>query len=394
MKNQKIAILTFFKSGNFGGELQAYALQKKLRVLGYDVEVLHQLRPVVSKDYVHTGNFTPIYVPTDNSTRRSKINRKIVKLVSQVHNIFFGRHARTRAKRFEQFEKEHINLTKRIFYSFDELYNENLGYDTYIVGSDQVWNFEYPFSPEPYFLTFAERHSKRISYAASIGHSKLPEEIAEKYKEWLKDFDFISTREEQAAQLVKEITGRSDVKTVLDPSLLIKKDEWKEYLKLEDVQTTGERYLLIYTLIESKHVFELAIQIANRLNLKIKRVIPRAWTRENYPEVENIFDAGPKEFVQLFMNASFVITNSFHGTAFSINFNVPFLSVPRTTKKTNSRFVNILKLTGLEARLIYDGESRPIDDLLTADFTTANEQLDNERKKAIQYLVNALDSKK
>ncbi|WP_158210641.1 polysaccharide pyruvyl transferase family protein [Myroides phaeus] len=385
---KKIAILTFFKSGNFGGELQAYALQKVLRESGYNVEVLHQLRPN-NKEFIDTGNYKPIYSPQDKKTKSSRIKGKIVANVTKIYNGLFGKNARVRAKRFDEFERTHINLTPKVFYSFDDLYNSNLDYDIYVVGSDQVWNFEYIFSPEPYFLTFAQSGAKRVSYAASIGHSELPEEIKPFYKKWIDQFDSISLREQQGVDIVKSISDKEAI-TVLDPTLLIKKAEWVKYLGVDNLDK-NEKYLLIYTLVESKYVFEKAFEIAKHLNLKIKRVVPRSWTREVYSNVENIFDAGPIEFIELFANASFVLTNSFHGTAFSVNFNIPFYSIPKKTKKTNSRFINLLKLVGLSDRIVYDGENRDVLNSIEVDFSKANQKLDEERVKSLEFLYKSIN---
>lgn len=387
MKTKKIAVLTFFKSGNFGGELQAYALQKKLRELGYDVEVLHQLRPT-NKNFKYSEKFKPIFTLTDKKSKRSKINSKISKII-KYFLAFFSKNQKVKLNKFEEFEHKHINLSKKTYCSFEDLYTHEMDYDVFIAGSDQIWNYSLSFSPEPYFLTFADDDKTKISYAASIGHSEIPDNVGRLYKKWLDSFNFISTREEQGAQLLENLLGKQ-VETVIDPTLLIKKEDWCRYFQIQE--ETGEKYLLIYTLVESKFVFKTAIEIANKLNLKIKRILPVAWTRENYDEVENILDAGPIDFVRLFANASFVITNSFHGTAFSVNFNIPFLSVPREYKKTNSRFINLLHLTNLSDRLVYDGSPIVVDEFLKADFQKSNLILEKERDRSLSLLLKAINS--
>jgi hypothetical protein len=384
---KKIAILTFFKSGNFGGELQAYALQKKLRVLGYDVEVLHQLRPN-NKEFVKTKNFLPIINLVDKVSKKNKINSFLSKKISSVASIVFNKRYRLRQDRFNDFEDNHINLTKKIFRSFDDLYDQKFDYDIFIVGSDQVWNYTNGFSPEPYFLTFVKNNAKKISYAASIGHSVIPDEIKGQYVNWFNNIDFISTREEQAEEIVKKLTDKEAI-TVLDPTFLIKKEEWLSYLPTKEIINTP--YLLIYTLVESPYIFKLAREIADKKKLKIVRVISQCWTREHPDGVKNIYDAGPIEFVSLFQHASFVLTNSFHGTAFSINFNIPFFSIPRKTKKNNSRFINILNQTNLSDRLIYDGDVFPTEDKYDLDFNESNELLDMKRDFSLNFLVTSIE---
>jgi hypothetical protein len=385
---KKIGILTFFKSGNFGGELQAYALQKKLRMLGYDVEVLHQLRPM-NKEFILTPSFKPIIQLADKVSKRNRLNNQISKFITILANVLFYRRYNIRRKKFDSFETRQMNLSKKMFTSFDDLYSTKHDYDVFIVGSDQVWNFTNGFSPEPYFLTFVEKNKKKISYAASFGHSQIPVEIQSLYKSWLSALDFISTREIEGEKIVKDLTTKN-VTTVLDPTFLLTKEEWKNNISIIDKPRTN--YLLIYTLVESPYIFSLARKIAKQKKLKIIRVISKSWTHELYFGVKNIYTAGPEEFVSLFMNATFVLTNSFHGTAFSINFNIPFYTIPRKNKKNNSRITSILKLSNLESRLLYDGDPIPTDFEPSNYFQGVNEILENLRMHSMDFLNKSINT--
>ncbi len=384
---KKIAVLTFFKAENYGGDLQAYALQKKLKMIGYDVEVLHQLCPF-HKEYIKSNSFKPIIELQDRVSRKGKINTNISKLISKIASLFFWKRNQKRINRFLKFDLEFIKPTLKIFYNFDILYKEDLEFDIFITGSDQVWNYTNGFSPEPFFLTFAKEGKRKIAYAASIGHTTIPEEIQGKYAEWFNSLDFISTREVQAENLVKEISDK-DAITVLDPIFLLKKEDWLSNLNIKE--TVKDKYLLIYSLAESTYIFSLALHIAKKKNLKILNIIPNCWTTSHYNNVKNIFDAGPIEFVQLFANASFVLTNSFHGTSFSINFNIPFFALPRKNKKNNSRFINILDKTKLSSRLIYDGSNFPVDEEFNLSFNECNEILEVERLKSLNFLISSIE---
>jgi hypothetical protein len=387
---KRIAVLTFFNAKNYGGDLQAFALQKKLSLLRYEVKVIQLFRPQ-NKEFIRSNNFLPIINLTDKISKKAKLNSKITNFISKLAKIVFKKRFTTRQNRFLSFEKENINLSEEIFYNFDQLYNRDLPYDIFITGSDQVWNYTNGFSPEPYFLTFVKKGKKKISYAASIGHSNIPAEIEEKYRTWFNNIDYISTREEQAEQLIKDISGK-DAITALDPTFLLTMEEW---LKIFNVQKqNSDSYLLIYNLSKSPYLFKLAQFIAKRKNFKIIRIVPSCWTLEHHIGIKNIYDAGPVEFVKLFANASFVLTNSFHGTAFSINFNIPFFTVQRRNNKTNSRFINILNKTNLYQRLIYDDSPFPVENIFDLDFSQSNHLLDFERSKSLDFLINSIEIEK
>jgi hypothetical protein len=384
---KKIAILTFFKSGNFGGELQAYALQKKLRLMNYNVEVIHQLRPN-TPGFKSTENFKPLIELSDSVSKKNKRNMWLAKKIDFIARIIFSKRFKVRNQKFLNFEEKHINLTKTIYYNFDELYAAKLNFDIFIVGSDQVWNYTNGFSSEPYFLTFAPKRSTKISYAASFGHADLPESIKDKYSKWLRDFDRISTREIQGERIVKEITSLP-CQTVLDPTLVLSREEWD--ILFSDKPIVNEKYILIYTLVESKFILELSRRVATELGItKIIRLIPNCWTREVYSYVENVYDAGPIEFINYFRNASFVLTNSFHGTAFSVNFNIPFYTIPRENKKNNSRFFSLLELTNLENRIIFDGD-KDFKLLLEVDFKLSNLKLQQLREESLNFLIDSIE---
>lgn len=383
---KKIAILTFVKSTNYGGALQAFALQKKLCLLNYDVSLLHQLRPG-NKKFIKSDNFLPIIELRDKLSKRARLNRHISNLIGKLASIVFQKRNQKRIKRFLDFENDYLNLTNNIFYSFDDLYKEKLQYNIYITGSDQVWNYTNGFSPEPYFLTFAKEGQKKISYAASIGHSIIPEEIQDNYKKWFNNIDHISTREDQAELLVKQISGKPAI-TVLDPTFLLRKEDWINIFPQKN--EINEPYLLIYNRNISANILTLAQKIAKTKKLKIVSIILNCWTLEHRQKIKNIYDAGPVEFVNLFSNASFVLTNAFHGTAFSIIFNIPFFSIPRENSPIKSRLINILKKTNLLHRLIYDGTIFPKEKDWDLNFPEANKLLDIERDKSINFLITAI----
>ena len=385
---KRIAILTFLHAYNYGAELQCFALQYKLRLLKYKVEVIDLYRPL-NKEFVKSNNYKQIFSFKDRRTLRKKINIFIMHSLGCLFRLIYRRRSKNRKRLFYEFHEKYTNLTKQKFYNFDSLYVANWSlYSHFVVGSDQVWNFENPFSPEPYFLTFAPKTAKKISYAASLGHKILPNIVAEKYKQWFADFDSISLREQEGAELVSRLL-KKDVECVLDPTLLLSRQEW--YDKFGLVDKNVEKYVLVYVLVHSDYSVNLAKYIASKLNLKVKLIATSIWSSyASKKGVEILYNIGPKEFVELFANAFFVVTNSFHGTAFSVNFNKPFYSTPRSKNLVNSMFTSLLNKVGLSDRLLYDGSEFPSKIITDIDFESVNMHLEKERQHSLAYLFSAL----
>ena len=316
---KKILILSFRNPFNYGAELQVFALGKKLRMLGYNVEVLDLARPNFDTDACPSKLLKRHY----NDTFKSRL---IVKLSFFKRRLFWALHWKRSKLKFQlsnEFHDHYNSFTTHRYRNFDELYTVSLDYTHYIVGSDQVWNYEYPFSLDPYFLSFVKK-GKKIAYAASIGHSKLPDYQKEYYRKHLLTFDVISMRELQGSSIVSELLDKQ-IETVVDPTIIITPEEWKEIFHIKDVQNNA---VIIYLRSYRPYAILLAREIARRYGLK---KIIYITTEVKYPfkdhDVECRFDVSAPEFVSLFYNASFIITNSFHGTAFAVNFGKRFFCV-------------------------------------------------------------------
>ena len=156
---------------------------------------------------------------------------------------------------------------------------------------------------------------------------------------------------------------------VLDPTLLLNPEDWNKVAAEPDIK---KPYILLYVLMHSAYITKLAYYISRKTGYSIVR-IARGNIREGIEcKVKNLYDAGPSEFLGLFKNASFVLTSSFHGTAFSINYNKPFYSVVRKGGSVNSRIINILKRMHLESRMLFVGEAFPKEESISVDFSEAN----------------------
>ena len=380
----KVGVITIVRVNNYGAELQAFATQKALQMSGYDAEII---------DYYYFTNTRHIATKQSKPVFNMPLKLRIVVWLYPWYNRFKRlkgdkQNYKSREQRFEAFHKQYTRFSHE-YKRIEDLYSAEMTYDAYIVGSDQVWNPNNYTSLDPYFLKFAPRGKKKISYASSFGVSSIPEKTVAYYKDALGGLDAISVREENAVKLVEEISGRS-AQWVLDPTLLLRRDDWLKYAN----KPAGipERYVLIYEVTPCTYLKDLALYLADRAMCRVVRINREAVREEKDEEVINVMDGGPAEFIWLFGNATMVVTNSFHGTAFSLNMNKDFYVVTPVRKSNNSRQKSILKLFGIEDRLVVENSSLDIE-IKKVDYTHVNAVLDVQREKSLSYLKNAIDGK-
>lgn len=383
---KRIGIITIVKVNNYGAELQAYATQRMLILLGYYVELI---------DYVYykSWNFKDSQMSRSLIPIRLRghlmywIKYRLINMVVSIILPLVNGAVRRRKERFELFHKNNSRFSNR-YGSMDELYENAPDYDIYMTGSDQVWN-PFAFSNiEPYFLTFAPKGKRKVSYAASLGVNEIPNKLKDKYRQWLGNYDFISLREENGRNYIKQIL-KTDVEWVIDPTLLLGKREW---MKVSEIYPNiPEHYVLIYQLANSITIENLALRIGEEKGIPVYRICKRAYCVRETASISNILDAGPSEFISLIANADYLITNSFHGTAFAINFSIPFYTVVSATKKNNCRMESLLSLVNLKKRLLKDDVAvNNIDITTEVNFTYVQELLQKEREKSEEYLRMAV----
>lgn len=385
---RRIGIITISKTNNYGAELQAYASQKKLQLLGFDAELIDYLY-YKHKDHIETKESAPAI----SFSRVEKIKHSLLyRLVSPFYEDFlcyFKEKIRVRKKNFKSF---HENNTKYspVYRSIKELYVAKHQYDVYIAGSDQIWNPSTGTSMAPYFLEFAPKDKLKMSFASSFGVSIIDKKYYPLYKNYISNLDVLGVREEDGVSLVKEIAG-VEATRVLDPTLLLNKEEWKDVI--HKPMQRKMKYIVIYVLHESEPLIKIAHYLNLKLGYEIIKLTKRAYSNTSYPGIINIEDAGPSEYIDLFMNASFVLTNSFHGTAFSTNFNVPFFAILNRERKNNSRMINFLKMIGLEERIVWEDIDNfdSLDAMFHCDFYNANVILQNEREASLSFLTNNIN---
>ncbi|WP_377887504.1 polysaccharide pyruvyl transferase family protein [Alkalihalobacillus sp. R86527] len=361
----KCGILTFHRAQNFGAILQAYALQQSVEKLGAECEVIDYRSPHIEKYY------QPITLKTLPSIK------KMAAIV-----IKNGR-VKNNRDNFDLFTNNHLKTSSIIYEDKGQLENSKERYDKFITGSDQVWSYLTAGFDKSYFLDFVDKKEKKHSYAASFGVESIPTEYKKEYTDMLKDFENISLREEQGAQILNELLS-IDPLVVLDPTMLLNKTEWSE---ISHETSEDQEYLLLYVIAESKSILSLAKEIAKKRDLKIIYINDRLYKRSG---MENRSKISVDEWIALFLNANCIVTNSFHGVAFSINFQKDFFMqyLPEPAK-VNSRLENILNKFELNARHITDIYN--FDKVEDINYSQVHKILESERSIALDYLSEVIE---
>ena len=391
----KIGIITFVKCDNYGAELQAYALQKKLNSIGYDAEVVDMEKEAG----VVEGTFSTYKNAIINRYKQFGVfkgTKKIIQLIVDKYRLkkAYEKNREKAQKKHEIFNNFFYQMIRHSekYYTLEELRNaKRLPYDVLIAGSDQIWNYMQTRYLDVFFLMMANQWgAKKISYAASFSVSSIPNDLKEKYKIYLENMDSISVREINGIDIAKSCANR-EAKLVLDPTLLLNRDEWVRNLALEDYLPKEKKYVVIYTLSGSHYIYSLAKKIASNYGVDVINIKSGFSRIDGDDGIIHICDAGPREFISIYNHAIYVITDSFHGTAFSINFNIPFTTLLNPASNINSRALSILKLTRTENRLIYDDDTHAGPSDLNMDFSKVNEILSDWRKKSLDYIRENLN---
>lgn len=383
---KKVGIITIVNVNNYGAELQAFATFRKLQLMGYNAKIIN---------YLYYKDWRYIDSKMSRSFNSMSIKGKIIyfakyRVASFVLNKILPLICKDVKQRIANFNSFHQHNTRfsKLYKSMKDLYTDTPIYDVYMVGSDQVWNPNASSSIEPYFLTFAPHSALTVSYASSFGVSKIENNsIANRIKLGLSSIKTISVRESSGVNLVKELTGRT-AQLVCDPTLLLNKSEWTMFMK--PVSNMPQRYVLIYQLSESDAIVKLATRIGKQEQIPVYRICKRAFKVKKDKGVVNILNAGPSEFLSLITNASFIITNSFHGTAFSINFDVPFYTVVSAKKKNNNRMESLLDYVGLGKRIVKDDVDITNLPIVGYDVNATQLKLKSFRLESEKFLEDAL----
>ncbi len=315
---------------NHGASLQAFALQDYLKSLGHEVEILNYMPDYIDGYY----RLWIINSPRWNKNIVTKLIYLIIKLPSRLLNL-------RRKKAFDNFRDNFLTLTPDKYVSNEDLKKNCPSAEVFIAGSDQIWNVILPNGRDAaFYLDFAPIESIKISYAASFATETVMSEYKNFVKKMLQNFDHISVREQGALNILKDL-GIKDSNWVCDPVFLLDRIRWDEIA----TKKYKENYVLIYDFDENERIKDIALRLAKKLNLKIFSINLKLKYADK--AFKNI---GPSDFVSLIRDAEYVISNSFHGTAFALLYNKEFFVVSRK-EGINTRMQNLLKFLKLSERL-------------------------------------------
>lgn len=362
----KVGVITFHSANNYGAVLQTWALQKVLSDYGLDTGVIHYHPDIID------GLYDPM-----NLKRGMRRQFKKLKLLIKSRNSLI------RYNKFQAFIRNRFNLIGN-FRTYDELKKAGLNLDAYIVGSDQVWNTDHTGGFDPaYFLNFAEPGKKKIAYAASIGKDYVIPKFKEEYQSSLNSFTGISVREKSVLPAIQELTTNPVVVT-LDPTMLLQKEDY-EAIKVDS--TIKEPYILVYMIEKNKQVIELANKLSTSLGIPI---VQRKFIPGFKNSLDSFYTADAGEFLGLIEAAEYVITNSFHGTVFSILYEKPFVSMLHTD--TGSRTADLLTELGLQSHILND--CKDFSDMKLFQITHKKRlrmKIDKLRQSSTEFLQKSLD---
>ena len=386
---KKVAIVSCYFKKNYGSMLQAYATQKFLDNEGIDNETIDIDENIDFKkgksNFYKSQILNFSFITSKMGMIKLKLDKKINKELQKNLNI--------RDKEFEAFRSK-FRLTKP-YHTYKEMTDDCEKYSSVIVGSDQLW-LPVNIVADYYTLNWVPDTVNKVSYATSFGISTIPEKYKEKYSTFLKRINYISVREQNACNLVEDLSGRK-AELVCDPTLLLNKEEWME-IQEEKPIIDGD-YILCYFL--GKNIEHR--KFAERLKAKTGCKIVSLNHSDEYVKYsdkfadEKPYNIGPGEFVNLIRNAKYVCTDSFHGTVCSLINNIEFFTFERFSTKnskvsTNSRIYSLLDLVGLQNRLLKGNEN--IEDVIKQkiDFENVNNKIENFRNNSKKFLKNSLNS--
>ena len=370
-EKKKIGILTFHNAHNYGAVLQAYALKTKLKRMGHEAEVLNYRNKYIGRNYKKVLHI--------DFWKRDILPSRWGKVIREIRDVFYGLPEWQRQwSVFEKFISEKLLDGESRPLKLEDVAAKDC--DVYVLGSDQIWARELTHGMDPaYFGQFAPE-KKKISYAASVPNGSIPENEKPYFKEYLQSLSHISVREEKLAKAIQDLTGR-EVDTVVDPTLLLEQEDYESLLYKEPLKQ-GD-YVFAYFVVENEMVSRCAKKAAELLGCELVELHYKKTPQINGENM--IFDAGPSEFLTYIRDAKMVVTNSFHGTVFSILFQKKFYSV----YKENGRIENLLGFLGLEKRHIQNENEIVIDAEIA--YAKSKDLLEGYRKRSEEFLMRAIE---
>lgn len=366
----KLGIITMHSVIHHGSVLQAYATQRFFEKKGYDVEIIDYQYPNVWHEEHGLNVFKP------------NLKTKIARVLG-LKPYYRGR------KKIIQFQKKYYKLSKH-YDTPKSIKEQPPEYNIYLSGSDQIWNPKFTCGDTVYMLDFVKDKKKRISLSSSFACQNLPDKYKDQYRKFLSRYLFLSVRENQGVNIMRSLLGR-EVEVTLDPTLLLDRKEWESFVyKYDSKRPFIYLYMLDYAYNPKPYIYELTKYFSEKLGLIVKSNVKIP--SEFNTCYEDVSDAGIEDFLSNICNASLVITSSFHGTAFAVNFGTPLLAVV-PEKNTDDRLSSLLQNLQLDNCIVS----------VNTDFNRINpyynreeqqERLDKLRLTTFKFVNKAIEDEK
>ncbi len=360
---KKTAVISIFRTGNYGATLQAYALKQAIQE--------HQAGQAEIVNYCCDAIKGKINY---NYLKKAGLKNTIAAIVDKICYL-------PRMRKVNRFVDSYVTgpeLTR------EQLPSLNSRYDFFLTGSDQIWNPDIQQGDYSYLLDFVEDDYKKRSYGSSFGIKELPEACRATYRELLSEYECITVRENTGADIVEALLGRRP-QIVLDPVFLLTREEWERLLPERIYQ---KDYIFTYRMSYSKIITSVARRVQKETGYPI---MASPFLIGYTPETRMYMGLSSLEWVRAIYDSSFVITDSFHGVVFALIFSKPFYYVVTTDhiKSRLSRLETLLGRLGIEGRIISSPEE--CDLKASMDYGRIQGMLQEEREKSIQILRRMLE---
>jgi len=354
----KVSIITFHNWFNYGSALQSFATQEKFKEFCDDVELI---------DYIMPEHFMSKLV---KRRFESSFVKGCIFLISALRMYYV----------FRKFKKMYLKTTSKLYTKIDDFNDFPLHDGLYCTGSDQVWNTEHNNGVDlPLYLSFVQSGKRKFAYAASIGMNKIPHEDIIKSKPFIDQYEKITVREESAVRVLNEQYEYKNVTQIVDPTLAMPPAFWRKFSSNSKIK---KKYILMYLLSNTKGIDKYAYDLSQKTGYSVIGFCTAFEQMRNFGKsvvLPDIFD-----FITLIDNAEYLLTDSFHGTAFAMNLNThPLVVYPA---KYSSRLSSFLALINSEQCVVknfddIDVLNRPV------DFDHVNRVLDGERERVNKFLM-------
>ncbi len=370
----KIGQITMY-GDNYGACLQAYALQKVCQENGHEIELINYHQAVREK--------------VGSVSKLQKVRK--LGLKATLKYIKERKYIELRKNAYKKFRDDYLVFHEGEYYRNDDLKKLNSEFDCFICGSDMIWSEEFSEDWEFFFLNFVEK-DKRFSYAPSFGKNSLTNSNKVKVKEYLQDFNKISCRENGGIDLLESL-GVTGAKQVIDPTMLLSKEEWMHCIP-EKKRIIQEPYVFAY-------LFGEETQERKKFFRCVEKKISRMYTLPKFTKKEQnsfpIKGMGPMEYLRLFRDAEFIVTDTFHGLMFSIIFRKPFVVLKRhdgsNWSKYSDRMTSALDMFGLKERYV-DDDFRELDQMKQLNYDKYETLIKKAQENSLTYLKDIFNEVK